>query len=225
MTSDSTNSVVGDGKSQATFAYSKAAEGVDITSSEEKDDNQSIASSSISNSSTVTAPLSPNSHASITGPPRPDNNGSSESQEQHQQESKLNSEQEELETYQIKNGSAQIHNTDEHETQVSEQSVTEVQKQQAQSRLHFSRNFQTDQFTEDENIVFEPLKKKNRKHITRRRNLVDNGKYEEGNDSFEVEPPVCIDDHSHERSKEEGQEESYEELPKEKCNEGNNTVH
>ncbi|XP_078373307.1 pleckstrin homology domain-containing family M member 2-like isoform X1 [Oculina patagonica] len=208
---DSTNSVVGDGKSQGTFASSKAAEGVNITSSEEKDDNHSIASSSISSSSTVTGPLSPNSHASITAPPSPDSNGT------YQQESKLNSKQEELQTSYIKNGSAQIHNSDEHETQVSEETVTDVQKQQAQSRLHFSRNFQTDQVMEDDNIVFEPLKKKNRKHLTRRKKLVDNGKYDERNDSFEVTPePICnIDDHSRERSNKEGQDESYEELPKE----------
>lgn len=221
FTSDSTNSVVGDGKSQGTFASSKAAEGVNITSSEEKDDNHSIASSSISSSSTVTGPLSPNSHASITAPPSPDSNGT------YQQESKLNSKQEELQTSYIKNGSAQIHNSDEHETQVSEETVTDVQKQQAQSRLHFSRNFQTDQVMEDDNIVFEPLKKKNRKHLTRRKKLVDNGKYDERNDSFEVTPePICnIDDHSRERSNKEGQDESYEELPKETSYGGNYTVH
>ncbi|KAJ7381737.1 pleckstrin y domain containing, M (with RUN domain) member 2 [Desmophyllum pertusum] len=51
---------VGDGNSQVTFvASSKAAEGVEISSGDEKDDNHSIASSSLSNSSTITAPLSP----------------------------------------------------------------------------------------------------------------------------------------------------------------------
>lgn len=250
MTSDSTKSVVGVG----TFASNKAAEGVDITTSEEIHDDHSIASSSISNSSTVAAPLSPDSHASLTESPIPDshasitessypkhsskteslipnshalmtqslstnNEGSSEFQEQYHQENVLNPEQEVLQTYHLKNGSAPIQNTAEHETRVNEESVTGVQKQQAQSRLNFSRNFQTVQFTEDENVVFEPLKKKNRKNITRRKKLVDDEKCDEGNDSFEVDPSVCcIGD---ERSNVKGHEEGYEELHKEKSYEGN----
>lgn len=232
LNSDSPNSVFGGGKSQqSTFTSINATTGVDITPREEKDDNHSIASSSLSNSSTITAPTSPtitesqnpNSHAYNTESPSPKNKGSSESQELYQQENVLNSEQEVLQTYQIKSRSAQIQNTDKHDTHVSEESVTEAQKQQALSaRLHFSRNFQTDQFTEDEDIVFEPLKKKNRKLMTKREKIVDGEKRDVGNDcSSEDDFPVHIGDHVHKSPEENKQDESHAQLHNEKSYEGN----
>lgn len=215
---------------QSTFTFSNSLTGVDITSREEQDDNHSIASSSLSNSSTVTAPTSPtitesqspNSHAYKTESPSPENKGSSESQELYQQENVLNPEQEVLQTHQIKSGSAQIQNTDKHETQVSEENVIRVQKQQAlPARFHFSRNFQTDQFTEDEDIVFEPHKKKNRKLTTEREKIVDKEKHDVGNDSSEADFPVHIGDHVHKRPEENKQDESQEQLHNEKSYEGN----
>ena len=219
FTSDPT-CAVGDGNSQVTFvASSKAAEGVEISSGDEKDDNHSIASSSLSNSSTITAPLSPNSHASTTAPLSPYNEAaSSEFHKKYRQENVLSSEQEVLQTDHIEIGSA--HNTDEHTSQVCEESVTEIEKQQTESRLHFNRNFQTDQFTEDENIVFEPIKKKTRKQITRKMNLLVDGNHDEGRDNFEVNSSACVSDHLHERSSVKGQDESYEEQHEEKSYEG-----
>lgn len=223
LSSNSTDSVVDDGKSQTTFAFSNPAEGVDNTSSDERDDNHSKASSCLSNSSTVyvTEPLGPNSHASITEPLSPNshasikgllgsnNKASSGSPEQYQQ------------TINIANGSTQIHNIDKHETQVCEEGVTGVQKQQAQSRLHFSINFQTNHLTEDENILYEPVKNKNRRHKTKRKNSVEHEKCDEGKDNFEVKPPVCVGGHSLERSMDKVQYGSFEELHKEKSYEGN----
>ncbi|XP_020626010.1 uncharacterized protein LOC110063376 [Orbicella faveolata] len=113
-------------------------------------------------------------------------------------------------------GSNEIHNIGKHETQVCEEGVTGVEQQQAQSRLHLSINFQTDQFAEDENFQVDPVKIKSRRQKTRRKNLVKHEKCDKGEDNFEVNPFVCVAGHSLERSMDEVQYGSFEELQKEK---------
>lgn len=245
----STDTVFDDDKSQTTFASSNSAEGVDNTSSDDRDANHSIASNSLSTSSTlyareplgpishasiteslspnsnasVTEPLTPNSHASITQLSEANNEASSGSHEQHQQTNVVNCEQEVLQTMNMAKGSNEIHNIGKHETQVCEEGVTGVEQQQAQSRLHLSINFQTDQFAEDENFQVDPVKIKSRRQKTRRKNLVKHEKCDKGEDNFEVNPFVCVAGHSLERSMDEVQYGSFEELQKEKSYEGNYT--
>lgn len=241
----STDSVFDDGKSQTTSECSNSAEGIDNTSSDERDDNHIIAGNSLSNSSTlyVTEPLSPinhasiteplglNSNASVTAPLTPNSNAlikelleahnktSSESHEQHQQKNMINCEQEVLQTMDI--GSSEIHNIDRLETQVYEDGVTGAEKQQAQSKLHLGINFQTDQIAEGENFHFDPVKIKSRKHKTRRKKEVKHEKCDKGKDNFEVYPSVCVDGHLLERSMDKVQYGSFEELQKEKSYKGN----
>lgn len=243
----STDSGFDDGKSQTTFACSNSAEAVDNTSSDERDDNHTIASNSLSNSSTlyVAEPLSPINHASITEPLGPNSNASviepltpknhalikelletnnkvsSGSHEQHQKENVIDYKQEVLQTMDVAKGSSEIHDIVKHETQVCEEGVIGAEKQQAQSRLQLGTNFQTDQFAEDENFHFDPIKIKSRRHKTRRRNEVKLEKCDKGKDNFEVNPFVCVDGHSLETSMDEVQYGSFEELEKEKSYEGN----
>ena len=173
------------------------------------------------NSASVIEPLTPNSHASIKRLSEANNKASSGSHEQYQQKNMVNCENEVLQTMNIAKGSNEIHNIDKNETQVWEEDVTGVDKQQAQSRLHLGINFQTDQFAEDENFQFDPVKIKSRRQKTRRKNLVKHEKCDKGKDNFEVNPLVCIDGHSLERSKDEVQYGSFEELQKEKSYKGN----
>lgn len=117
-------------------------------------------------------------------------------------------------------GSNEIHNIDNNETQVCEEDVTGVEKQQAQSRLHLSKNFQTAQFTEDLNFQFDPSKIKSRRQKARRKNLVKHEKCDKGKDNCEVNPFVCAAGQSLERSMDEVQYGSFEALQKEKSYEG-----
>jgi len=236
------------GKSQTTFASSNSAKGVDNTSSDERDDNHSIASSSLSNSSTlyvteslvpishasVMQPLSPNSHSSMTEPLTSDshalikgllgsNSGaSSGSHEQHHLEH-VHCVQDVLQTVNIALGSNESHNIDKHETLVCEEGANEAVKQQAQSRLHVSINFQSDQFTEGKTFQFEPVKIENKRQKTRK-NLEKHEKCDERKDNVEVNPFTCVGGHSFERSMDEVQYGSSEELQKEKSYEGKKLV-
>ena len=132
-------------------------------------------------------------------------------------------EQEVLQTMDIAKGSSEIHNIVKHETQVWEEGVIGAEKQQAQSRLHLGINFQTDQFAEDENFHFDPIKIKSRRHKTRRKNEVKHEKCDKGKDTFEFNPFVCVVGHSLETSMDEVQYGSFEELQKEKSFEGKYT--
>lgn len=151
------------------------------------------------------------------------NKASSGSHEQHQQNNLINCEQEVLQTMDM--GSSEIHNIDKLETRVYQEGVTGAEKQQAQSRLHLSINFQTglqtDQFAEAENFHYDPVKIKSRRHKTRRKNEVKHEKCDKGRDNFEVNTSVCVDGHSLKRSMDEVQYGSFEELQEEKSYEGN----
>ena len=222
----SSDSVFDDGKSQTTLSSSNSAEGVDNTSSDEVDSNRSIASKGLSNTlyetepqglishASITEPLGPISNTSVTEPltPEANNKASSGSHEQHQQTNLVNCEQEVLQTMNIAKGS--------NETQVCEEGVTGVEKQQVQSRLPLSKHFQTGQFTEDVNFQFDPIKIKSRRHKTGKKNLVKHEKCDKGKDNFEVNPFVCVAGQSLERSMDEVQYGSFEELQKEKSYEG-----
>lgn len=119
----------------------------------EKDDNHSIASSSLSSTSTVTAPVSPY-----------------------------------IDRKEERSQCHHVNTTDEHESasilnKPAEETITEHASRT--SRLHqFNANFQTDQFAENENIVFDTRKRKTRKHI-RRNNSVEDEK-----DKFVCSSPV-----------------------------------
>lgn len=243
--SNSTDSVFDVGKSQTTFASSNSAKGVDNTSSDERDDNHSIDSSSVSNSPTlyvteslvpishasVVQPLSPNSHTSITEPLTSDSHASikgllgsnsgasSGSHEQHHPKHVVHCEQDVLQAINIALGSNESHNIDKHETLVCEEGANGAVKQQAQSRLHLSINFQNDQFTEDETFQFEPVKIESKRQKARK-NLEKHEKCDERKDNIEVNPFTCVGGHSFERSVDEVQYGSSEELQKEKSYEG-----
>ena len=122
-------------------------------------------------------------------------------------------------------GSSEIHTIDKLETQVYEECVTGAEKQQAQTRLHLSINFQTDlqidQFAEDDNFHYDPVKIKSRRHKARRKNEVKHEKCDKGKNNFEVSPSLCVDGHSLKQSMDEVQYGSFEELQKEKSYEGN----
>lgn len=154
-----------DGKCQKTFITTdENAEGVDFSSGIKRDDDNSTVSSSLSSSSTIAAPLSPQSYPSCGV------------HETNGEENENTSEQK-----------VHVLQTDQHESQFCDQSDTKGYEQETTSRLHHNRNFQIQQFTESGEVGFEPIKNRNGKQITRRKDQVVDAKHNKEKNDLEIQ--------------------------------------